>query len=102
MWNNKIRKPSVYLMLVVCLFLFSLCPIYAQSEEEIKVVAAVYKPFVFYENEKLIGFDIDLLDIICRANNLRYSIQLVSFQEMLNMLREGKADIGIGAVYVTA
>lgn len=102
MWNNKIRKPSVYLMPVVCLFLFLLCPIYAQSEEEIKVVAAEYKPFVFYENEKLVGFDIDLLDIICRANNLRYSIQLVSFQEMLNMLRGGKADIGIGAVYVTA
>ncbi|WP_203472324.1 PAS domain S-box protein [Dissulfurispira thermophila] len=68
---------------------------------EIKVAASIYEPFVFYEDGKLSGFDIDLLDTICKSNNIRYTIQVVPFQEMLSMLKEGKADIGIGAIYVT-
>lgn len=68
---------------------------------EIKVVTSIYKPFVFYEDGKLVGVDIDLLDMICRTNNLKYTIQIVPFQTVLTMLKEGKADIGIGAIYVT-
>lgn len=72
-----------------------------EVNNEIKVVASIYKPFVFYENGKLVGVDIDLLDMICRTNNLKYTIQIVPFQTVLTMLKEGKADIGIGAIYVT-
>jgi len=74
--------------------------IHAETEE-IRVVAAPYEPFVFYDKGKLSGFDIDLLDIICKSNNLRCTIQIVSFQDVLTMLKEGRADVGIGAIYVT-
>ncbi len=69
--------------------------------KDVKVVASIYNPFVFYEKDKLSGFDIDLLDMICRTNNLKCSIEIVSFQEVLNALKEGRADIGMGAIYVT-
>lgn len=74
---------------------------FIEASNEIKVVASVYEPFVFYENGKLLGLDIDLLDMICRSNNLKYTIQIVPFQDVLTMLKEGRADIGIGAIYVT-
>ncbi len=91
----------------ILVFLFILCPsfmvspLYGDSKDEITVVAAIYEPFIFHEDGRLTGFDIDLLDIICRSNKLRYNIHLVSFQDAINMLKEGKADVGIGAIYVT-
>lgn len=97
----RIRGLYVCISLIHCLLFFSAYPLSADTEGEIRVVAALYEPFVFYENGKLTGFDIDLLDIICHSNKLNYTIQIVSFQEALNMLKDGKADVGIGAIYVT-
>lgn len=97
----RITGLYVFILLIHCLLFFSPCPLSADTEGEIRVVAALYEPFVYYENGKLTGFDIDLLDIICRSNKLSYTIRIVSFQEALNMLKDGKADVGIGAIYVT-
>ncbi|MCX7792909.1 MAG: transporter substrate-binding domain-containing protein [Thermodesulfovibrionales bacterium] len=86
------------------LFIFIKIIIPARSfsaEKEIKVVASIYPPFVFYENGRLAGFDIDLLEMICRTNGLICPVEIVPFQEVLNALKEGRADIGIGAIYVT-
>lgn len=94
----------IYLCIIFLIIIIPLIPLSALSGEtgnEIRVVAALYDPFVYYENGRLTGFDIDLLDIICRSNKLSYTIQIVSFQEALNMLKDGKADVGIGAIYVT-
>lgn len=88
----------------ILLYLFTAVIIPALSfsaQKEVRVVASLYKPFVFYENERIVGFDIDLLEMICRTNGLRCSVQIVSFQEVFNALKEGRADIGVGAIYVT-
>lgn len=97
----EIRNFAVYVVILFCFLLPIDSLLLAETKDEIRVVAAEYKPFVFLEDGRLTGFDIDLLDIICRTNRLSYSVHLVSFQDALNMLREGKADIGIGAIYVT-
>ncbi len=98
----KKRALSLYLyILFLCLLFFFTSSSVAYTKNEITVVAAPYEPFVFYKDGKLAGFDIDLLDIICHSNKISYSIKIVSFQEALNMLREGKADVGIGAIYFT-
>lgn len=91
----KIKKSLFFLLF----FLFFLSKSYAK--DIIKVVAGIYEPFVYYENGRLVGFDVDLLDKICERNNLRYSIDIVSFQEVIRRVSNGEADVGIGAIYVT-
>ncbi len=102
MINSVINKKRYSVIsLLLCLLLFLTPNAVANTKDEIRVVAALYEPFVYYEDGKLVGFDIDLLDIICHSNKLSYSIKVVSFQEALTMLNEGNADVGIGAIYVT-
>lgn len=91
----------VFIFLVLCFLLLSSTSFSSADYGEIRVVAALYEPFVFYENGRLTGLDIDLLDLICRLNKLNYTISIVSFQEVLNMLKDGRADVGIGAIYIT-
>ncbi|MCX7990536.1 MAG: transporter substrate-binding domain-containing protein [Proteobacteria bacterium] len=75
---------------------------FGYGQQPIRVVTALYEPFVYYdENRKLTGFDIDLLKKICERINISYSIEVVSFPEILNKISKGEADIAIGAIYVT-
>ncbi len=67
----------------------------------IRVVTAIYEPFVMYKDGKLVGFDIDLLNEICKHNNISYTIHVTSFQDMLQQVKEGEADMAIGCIYVT-
>ncbi|MGQ9843916.1 MAG: transporter substrate-binding domain-containing protein [Spirochaetota bacterium] len=67
----------------------------------IRVVTAIYEPFVMYKDGKLIGFDIDLLNEICKRNVIRYTITVTSFQDMLKQVQEGSADVAVGCIYVT-
>ena len=67
----------------------------------IRVVAAIYEPFVMYKDGKLVGFDIDLLNEICKRNAITYTIMVTSFQDMLKHVHEGKADMAVGCIYVT-
>lgn len=67
----------------------------------IRVVTAIYEPFVMYKDGKLIGFDIDLLNEICKRNAIKYTITVTSFQDMLKQVQEGSADVAVGCIYVT-
>ncbi|MCX7769806.1 MAG: transporter substrate-binding domain-containing protein [Proteobacteria bacterium] len=69
--------------------------------ENIKVVASIYEPFVYYKDGKIVGFDIDLLDKVCELNGYRYSLEIVPFPKVLEMVSNGEADVGVGAIYVT-
>lgn len=69
--------------------------------ENIRVVASIYEPFVYYKDGKVVGFDIDLLNKICEENEYRYSLEVVPFAKVLEKVANGEADIGIGAIYVT-
>lgn len=81
----------------LCLLKFN----HAFALENIKVVASLYEPFVYYKDGKIVGFDIDLLNKICEENDYRYSLEIVPFAQVLEKVGSGEADVGIGAIYVT-
>lgn len=67
----------------------------------IRVVTAIYEPFVMYKEGKLVGYDIDLLNEICKNKNINYTITVTTFQDMLLQVKNGRADMAIGCIYVT-
>lgn len=98
----KFKKIIILTFFVLSFFLINSCYVgKSKAAISIRVVASEYEPFVFYKDGKLIGFDIDLLNEICRKNNINYSIEIVPFKEVLERVSNGEADIGIGAIYVT-
>jgi PAS domain S-box-containing protein len=73
----------------------------AERGGTVKVVGALYEPFLFYEDGELKGFDVDILNIICTAKGLDCPIHITSFGEALREVQTGEADLAIGAIYRT-
>lgn len=67
----------------------------------LKVVAAPYEPFAFQADGVNKGLDVDLLNLVCSARGWTYDIEWVSFPEALSRVQAGRADLAIGAIYVT-
>ncbi len=96
------KRPFKYCLTLFWISLSLLIfPREALSLERVKVVAALYEPFVFYEDGKLKGFDVDLLNLVCTTRGLDCPVQIVTFKEALQMVADGRADMAIGAIYVT-
>ena len=71
------------------------------AEEQIRVVASELPPCVF-ANEELTGFSIELWRAIADELELDYELKLVSFDEKLNAIRNGSADVAIGCISISA
>jgi PAS domain S-box-containing protein len=98
-----LEKLFRYCLSLLCTLSFNLflSPEQSFPIQKVTVVAALYEPFIFYEEGKLKGFDVDLLNLVCTSRGLDCSVQIVSFKEVLQMVADGRADMAIGAIYVT-
>ncbi|MFW5770448.1 MAG: transporter substrate-binding domain-containing protein [Spirochaetota bacterium] len=86
---------------VIIIFFIIMCTSLHARQKEIHVAASIYEPFVIEKDGRLSGFDVDLLELICRINDIKYTITLTSFQNMLQMVKDGHADMAIGCIYMT-
>ncbi len=71
------------------------------SAKTVKVVGAYYKPFFYKCGNSYCGLDIDILNAVRAFYNYNFQIEVVPFKEALDRVREGKAQMAIGAIYVT-
>lgn len=67
----------------------------------LRVVASPYEPFAFQAGGVNRGLDVDLLNLVSSARGWTYDIEWVSFPEALARVQAGRADMAIGAIYVT-
>ncbi|NCN86917.1 amino acid ABC transporter substrate-binding protein [archaeon] len=56
-------------------------------------------PFEYYQDGKLVGIDIVFLERIFSKLNIEYKIELVDWEEALNKMKRGEADLILGAGY---
>jgi arginine/lysine/histidine/glutamine transport system substrate-binding/permease protein len=61
----------------------------------------VFEPFVFIQDNKLAGFDVDLLNAMAAAGDFEVAYVVSSFDEILSGLQSGKYDAAISAITVT-
>jgi polar amino acid transport system substrate-binding protein len=75
----------------------------AQAKNRTLVVetAAYYPPFTFVEKGQIVGFDIDLINMM--AQNLGYALEIkdVEFKDLFVDLKNKDADLAIAAITVT-
>lgn len=69
--------------------------------EPIRVVASELPPCVFADDE-LSGFSIELWEAIANELELDFKLELLGFDEKLDAIRTGNADVAIGCISVSA
>ena len=62
---------------------------------------AINMPFVYLENDKVTGFEVELFALFCAEYGYDYQVKLTSFESMLLGVESGQYDVGINAVEIT-
>ena len=95
---NQLKFLLFIVALVLITNLNAYCGIF-DSQREVCVGVYQYKPLVYFEkNKRPTGLFIDLIEDIAIKNNWKISYKEGSWQENINMLKEGKIDLVLGIV----
>lgn len=87
-----------------CLLNFTASQTLAQAPaSKVRVVTRNLEPFSFDKDGRRLGYAAELWDQLARESNLEYEVQVVkTAQEIIDALKNKTADVGVGALSVTA
>ncbi|MBQ7154475.1 MAG: ABC transporter permease subunit [Synergistaceae bacterium] len=58
-------------------------------------------PFAYVKNNRVIGYDVDIIVRFCKAKGYRPQISSMNFAAVIPAVQSGKCDLGIGAITIT-
>lgn len=67
----------------------------------IMVTNAEFPPYESYENGKVIGIDIDIMEAICDELDMELEVQNIAFDSLISAVDREIADVGAAAVSIT-
>ncbi len=74
----------------------------APPPPELVVAANIYEPFVFQRDGQLVGFDVDLVNLIASLNGWNVRYETMTFPDELQRIENGTVDLGIGSIFWTS
>ena len=75
----------------------------AAAPGKVRVVTRNLEPFSFEKDGRRVGFAMELWDEVALATGLEFEVQTVgTAQEIIDAVQNKSADIGVGAISVTA
>ena len=94
-------KKFVKLMLMSLLSVVISISVFAKSNVVYVGTNAEFAPFEYLDKNKIVGFDIDLLDAISKETGLEFKIQDMAFDGLLPALQTKKVDMVIAGMTAT-
>ncbi len=88
-------------IILLCLCLITLCGCGRNKDELIVVTEAGFAPFEYYENNEVVGVDVEIAKEIASKMNKKLVIKDVAFDSIINEVKSGKADIGAAGISYT-
>lgn len=88
-------------IIILSLCLIMLCGCGRNKNELVMVTEAGFAPFEYYENNEIIGVDIDIVKEVAKKLNKKLVIKDVAFDSIINEVKSGKADIGAAGISYT-
>lgn len=73
----------------------------ARAEEVSVAFLTDLPPFGFMQNDKLVGFDVDLWEEIAKDSNIQYKSITMDFGAMIPALQTGNIDAALASMFVT-
>ena len=62
---------------------------------------AAFEPYEYYENQKIVGIDVDMARAVVDILGMELKIEDMEFDSIINAVTSGKADIGVAGMTVT-
>jgi len=69
---------------------------------QLVVAANIYEPFAFQRDGHLVGFDVDLVNLIASLNGWSVRYETTTFADELQRIQNGTVDLGIGSIFWTS
>ncbi len=88
--------------LLACIMLLTACgERNTEGQKIIMVTNATFPPYEFYQGNKIVGIDADMVREIARRNNLKLVIEDMAFDSVIAAVQTGKADVAASGITVT-
>ena len=72
------------------------------QDKVLRIVTMPLEPFVIEDGDRLTGFSVDLWDAVARQLGVQYQwTEVQSVEEILDAVRNGRADLGIAGISMT-
>ncbi len=93
-------------ILITVLAAFTLLSVASCSSSEdantlVMATNAYFPPYEYYENDKVVGIDPDIMEAICADLGMTLKIEDMEFDSIITAVQSGKADIGVAGMTVT-
>lgn len=88
-------------IILLSLCLIMLCGCGRSKDELVMVTEAGFAPFEYYQNNEIVGVDVDIIKEIANKLNKKLVIKDVAFDSIINEVKSGKADIGAAGISYT-
>ena len=89
-----------YLFLILCLFLLVGCN-KKNNNQLVMVTEAGFAPYEYYENETIVGVDIDIAKEIAKEMGKELVVKDVYFNSIISELKSGKGDFAAAGMSIT-
>lgn len=93
--NTHIRMVLLSLMM----FLMAACG--DRENKLVMVTEATFPPYEFYQGDRIVGIDADIIREVARRNGMVAEIQDMSFDSVITAVQSGKADVAASGITVT-
>lgn len=87
-------------MLITCLMVL-LCGCNKDKKELVMVTEAGFAPYEFYENNKIVGVDVEIAKEVAKEMGLELVVKDVAFDSIINEIQKDKADFAAAGLSIT-
>ena len=96
---------SLILAAGLCVTALAGCGGTANAPEEDNVIvmatSADFPPYEYYENDEIVGIDIDIMNAVCEKIGMELQPEDMSFDSVIGAAQTGKADIAMSGITIT-
>lgn len=87
-----------FMIFILFIFMFLVCGCSRNKNELIMVTEAGFAPYEYYDNNEIVGVDIDIAKEIAKELGKELIVKDVAFDSIINEVKSGKADFGAAGI----
>ncbi|MBE7039023.1 MAG: basic amino acid ABC transporter substrate-binding protein [Ruminococcaceae bacterium] len=92
---------SLIMVVAIMLCMFVGCGKTEQDNVITMATSADFEPYEYYENDKIVGIDIDIMNAVCEKIGMQLQPEDMSFDSVIGAAQTGKADIAMSGITIT-
>lgn len=100
-----LKITSLVIAVALAAVCFAACSNDSGSKSDDKVLtmatSADFPPYEYYENDKIVGIDIEIMNAVCEKIGMTLEPQDMSFDSVIGAAQTGKTDIAMSGITIT-